>query len=156
MPESSPPPVPDAGDSSAEATAVAAARKATSHLRHELRTPINQIIGYSELLQEEAEDLGQASLVADLGKITLAGRRLLELVERGLDALLLGHDAVPPVEPAAVAVATEHLAAVDTAEPASSSAAGGAEPGPAPMGGFAAGGRRRRGQPRHAGPAATP
>ena len=28
---------------------------------HELRTPLNAIIGYSEMLQEEAEDLGQPS-----------------------------------------------------------------------------------------------
>ena len=28
-------------------------------MSHELRTPLNAIIGYSEMLQEEAEDLGQ-------------------------------------------------------------------------------------------------
>ncbi len=33
-------------------------------LRHDLRTPVNQILGYSELLQEEAEEKGQASFVA--------------------------------------------------------------------------------------------
>src|SRR4029078_13718431 len=99
------PDAPDpAGETADEPSAAAqAARKATSHLRHEWRTPINQIIGYSELLQEEAEDMGQASLVADLGKITLAGRRLLDLVERGLDALLPGDAAVAVIETAAVA-----------------------------------------------------
>ena len=32
-----------------------------SKVRHDLRTPINQIIGYSELLQEEAEEAGTAA-----------------------------------------------------------------------------------------------
>ena len=30
-------------------------------LRHDLRTPINQILGYSELLQEEAEEKGETA-----------------------------------------------------------------------------------------------
>lgn len=59
-------------------------RRATlGHMRHELRTPINGIIGYSEMLLEDAEDPG---LVADLERIRQAGRQLLERV----DALLLG------------------------------------------------------------------
>jgi len=52
-----------------------------SKIRHDLRTPINQIIGYSELLQEEAEDDGLESMVSDLGKITGAAKRMLELLE---------------------------------------------------------------------------
>ena len=28
-------------------------------MSHELRTPLNAIIGYSEMLQEEAEDVGR-------------------------------------------------------------------------------------------------
>jgi class 3 adenylate cyclase len=55
-----------------------------SQIRHDLRTPINQILGYSELLQEQAEESGQAALVADLQKIQAAARRLLELVEEHL------------------------------------------------------------------------
>lgn len=53
-----------------------------SKLRHELRTPINQILGYSELLQEEAEDSGSAQFVPDLRKIQQAARRMLELIDR--------------------------------------------------------------------------
>lgn len=54
-------------------------------ISHELRTPLSAIIGYSELLQEEAQDLGQATLIADLEKIRVAGRHLLTLVSAILD-----------------------------------------------------------------------
>ena len=87
------------------------ARRATSHLRHELRTPINQIIGYSELLQEEAAEQGQEALVADLARITSAARRLLAVVEEGLDALLRGQ-AAPPAPAAAAAPVAAPVAAV--------------------------------------------
>lgn len=56
-----------------------------ANMSHELRTPLNAIIGYSELLQEEAEDLGQESFVADLGKIHGAGNHLLGLINDVLD-----------------------------------------------------------------------
>jgi signal transduction histidine kinase len=54
-------------------------------MSHELRTPLNAIIGYSEMLQEEAQDLGQPGLVPDLGKINVAGKHLLELINTVLD-----------------------------------------------------------------------
>src|SRR5215208_5155714 len=54
-------------------------------LRHELRTPINHIIGYSELLLDEAEDLDHAAIVSDLVKIHRAGTDLLALVNDDLD-----------------------------------------------------------------------
>ena len=54
-------------------------------MSHELRTPLNAIIGYSEMLQEEAEDLGQDGFVPDLQKIHAAGRHLLELINSVLD-----------------------------------------------------------------------
>jgi class 3 adenylate cyclase len=54
-------------------------------LSHELRTPLNAIIGYSELLQEEVQELGQDSFVPDLGKIYVAGHQLLNLVNGVLD-----------------------------------------------------------------------
>ncbi len=65
------------------------ASRAKSHflasMSHELRTPMNAIIGYSEMLQEEAEELGQDELVADLKKIHGAGRHLLGLINDVLD-----------------------------------------------------------------------
>ena len=54
-------------------------------MSHELRTPMNAIIGYSEMLQEEAEDLGQEDFVPDLAKIQAAGRHLLALINDILD-----------------------------------------------------------------------
>jgi signal transduction histidine kinase/putative methionine-R-sulfoxide reductase with GAF domain len=56
-----------------------------ANMSHELRTPLNAIIGYSEMLQEEAEDLGEAALLPDLGKINAAGKHLLELINDILD-----------------------------------------------------------------------
>jgi PAS domain S-box-containing protein len=56
-----------------------------ANMSHELRTPLNAIIGYSEMLQEEAEDLKIQSLVPDLDKIRTAGRHLLALINDVLD-----------------------------------------------------------------------
>src|SRR5262249_6109300 len=54
-------------------------------MSHELRTPLNAILGYSEMLQEEAQDVGQPGLVPDLAKINSAGKHLLELINAVLD-----------------------------------------------------------------------
>jgi hypothetical protein len=66
-----------------------AASTAKSHflasMSHELRTPLNAIIGYSEMLQEEVEELGQTALTPDLEKIHTAGRHLLALINDILD-----------------------------------------------------------------------
>jgi signal transduction histidine kinase/DNA-binding response OmpR family regulator len=56
-----------------------------ANMSHELRTPLNAIIGYSEMLQEEAEDLGQSDFVPDLQKIHAAGKHLLALINDILD-----------------------------------------------------------------------
>ncbi len=54
-------------------------------MSHELRTPLNAIIGYSEMLQEEVEDLDLDELKPDLAKIQNAGRHLLSLINDVLD-----------------------------------------------------------------------
>src|SRR6187399_685098 len=59
------------------------------HLRHALRTPLNQIIGYSEMLQEDAEARGLPEFVTDLKKIEHAGRRLLELIQSATESLVV-------------------------------------------------------------------
>src|SRR5690606_22230579 len=45
-----------------------------ANMSHELRTPLNAIIGYSELLEEEANDQGQPQMLADLRKVQSAAR----------------------------------------------------------------------------------
>lgn len=56
-----------------------------ANMSHELRTPLNAIIGYSEMLQEDAEDSGRDSEVGDLKKIGNAGKHLLTLINDVLD-----------------------------------------------------------------------
>jgi signal transduction histidine kinase len=56
-----------------------------AHMSHELRTPLNAIIGYSEMLQEEAADLGAEQLMDDLKKVNEAGKHLLSLINDILD-----------------------------------------------------------------------
>ena len=56
-----------------------------ANMSHELRTPMNAIIGYSEMLMEEAEDVGQDDFIPDLQKIHGAGKHLLNLINDILD-----------------------------------------------------------------------
>jgi signal transduction histidine kinase/DNA-binding response OmpR family regulator len=56
-----------------------------ANMSHELRTPLNAIIGYSEMLQEDAEDVGQEDFIPDLRKIHAAGKHLLALINDVLD-----------------------------------------------------------------------
>ena len=56
-----------------------------ANMSHELRTPLNAIIGYSEMLEEEAEEQGAEAFVPDLKKIHGAGKHLLELINAVLD-----------------------------------------------------------------------
>jgi sigma-B regulation protein RsbU (phosphoserine phosphatase) len=99
-------------------------------LCHELRTPVNHIIGYSELLGEEAEALGRAKLLPDLKQITGAARTWLALMEEYLvtpaaeavraganpaDLLPPGLGFTPPAAlgPGAAATVGGHLLVVD-------------------------------------------
>lgn len=56
-----------------------------ANMSHELRTPLNAIIGYSELLQEDAQDLDAEEFVGDLKKINTAGQHLLGVIKDILD-----------------------------------------------------------------------
>jgi signal transduction histidine kinase len=56
-----------------------------ANMSHELRTPLNAIIGYSEMLQEEAEEIGEEAFIPDLQKVNAAGKHLLGLINDILD-----------------------------------------------------------------------
>ncbi|MDM8565827.1 response regulator [Candidatus Halobeggiatoa sp. HSG11] len=80
----------DAKNTAENARAVAEAANLSksqflANMSHELRTPLNAIIGYSEMLKEEAEDLGQDDFVPDLQRVHSAGKHLLGLINDVLD-----------------------------------------------------------------------
>ncbi len=54
-------------------------------MSHELRTPLNAVLGYSELMLEDAELEGRSEQIADLQKISAAGKHLLAMVNDILD-----------------------------------------------------------------------
>jgi CheY-like chemotaxis protein len=54
-------------------------------MSHELGTPLNAIIGYSEILAEESEDLSTEDAQTDLYRIQGAGKQLLTLINSVLD-----------------------------------------------------------------------
>ena len=60
----------------------ASGEEGVAALRHDLRTPLNQIIGYSELVAEDLEGEENARTREDLAKIGLAARGLADLITR--------------------------------------------------------------------------
>jgi len=66
-------------------TANEAKSRFLASMSHELRTPLNAIIGYSEMLIEDARDVGDESDVDDLEKIMISGQHLLALINDILD-----------------------------------------------------------------------
>ena len=54
-------------------------------MSHEFRTPLNAILGYTQLLQLGARIRGQTEIGPDLERITVAGKHLLTLVTNILD-----------------------------------------------------------------------
>ncbi|HYI11948.1 MAG TPA: response regulator [Thermoanaerobaculia bacterium] len=55
-------------------------------LLHDLRSPLNQIIGYSEMLSEEEAGERSEHVVTDLEKVRAAGYRMLALIEEHFTA----------------------------------------------------------------------
>ncbi|MDH5600606.1 MAG: ATP-binding protein [Gammaproteobacteria bacterium] len=56
-----------------------------ANMSHELRTPLNAVIGYSELINEEANDHNIKDISDDADKITRAAKHLLSLINNVLD-----------------------------------------------------------------------
>ena len=76
--------------------------------RHDLRTPINAILGYSEMLLEDARDEGNDSRAVDLEKIHAAGRALLYSVNDLLDPEKIASGHVDLSDMAALGARIEH------------------------------------------------
>ena len=73
-----PPPEPDAPK-------VPARRTTAAQLRHDLRTPFNQIIGYSEMLIEDAEASNNEFVLNNIAPILKDAHQLLSLIDEILD-----------------------------------------------------------------------
>lgn len=56
-----------------------------THMSHEFRTPLNAVIGYAELLEEEIRSNGHLEYAADLDRIKVSGKHLLGLISEILD-----------------------------------------------------------------------
>jgi adenylate cyclase len=77
----------DAGSTGEQATgAVPASRVVVTQLRHDLRTPMNAILGYSEVLVEEAVELGVGHLKDELQRLQEDAKAMLERIGEALPA----------------------------------------------------------------------
>ena len=71
-------------------------------VKHGLRTPLNQIIGYGEMLAEEVANSGREDLLPDIEKILQAGRYMVNYVDRMFISLLSDSEREKAVVPAAL------------------------------------------------------
>jgi signal transduction histidine kinase len=95
----------------------------SQQLLHDLRSPLNHIIGYSEMLTEEAGGQRREGFAIDLEKIRAAGLRMLALIEENFTSaretipVLITREAELPVQSEAAASSTDdvrgHLLVVD-------------------------------------------
>ncbi|MEM9774789.1 MAG: HAMP domain-containing sensor histidine kinase [Chloroflexota bacterium] len=69
-----------------------------TNMSHELRTPLNTIIGYSQLLNEEINeiDTGEKDLADDISRIEKSGQHLLNLINTLLDISKIEADKMLP------------------------------------------------------------
>ena len=56
-----------------------------ANMSHELRTPLNAVIGITEMLEEDARDLGQDDFLEPLQRVSAAGKHLLKVINDILD-----------------------------------------------------------------------
>jgi two-component system sensor histidine kinase/response regulator len=104
-----------------EAPAGAARTTVSPQLLHDLRSPLNHIIGYSEMLTEEADTQRREGFATDVEKIRDAGHRMLALIEENFtsarEAIPVLHETESPTQPDARAQSTTeipgHLLVVD-------------------------------------------
>ena len=88
-------------------------------LRHDLRTPLNQIIGYSELVAEDLEGDGHARTRQDLEKIGRAARGLADLITREIQPgrIALVGERAETADAKGAAVGAKDRAVIPAAEP---------------------------------------
>ncbi len=104
-----------------------------SQLLHDLRTPVHQIVGYVEMLQEDAVQDGHQALAGDLGKVKTAAAQLQKMLEerfvaaRATDATPATSHAPNRGGPGAAAVTAPINAPIAVATPVAAPAAASAE-----------------------------
>ena len=104
-----------------EPSAGTARTSVSPQLLHDLRSPLNHIIGYSEMLTEEAGTQRREGFATDLEKIRAAGHRMLAIIEENFtsarEAVPVLHETESPMPPDAgaqrAAETPGHLLVVD-------------------------------------------
>ncbi len=89
-----------------------------SHIRHDLRTPLNHILGYSELLLEDADSDGLVQVSDHLGKIHDHGISLVGIISQHLSneqQSALTHEKLTELLPLFRTPCIDILARVDSA-----------------------------------------
>ena len=56
-------------------------------LRHNIRNPMNSVIGFSELLNEESENLGIKSIIDQLEEIQSSGYKIVNYIKEGISKI---------------------------------------------------------------------
>jgi len=64
-----------------------------SSLIHDLRTPLNLILGYTEMMIEQAQEQGEEEFVPDLQKTHTAGKQLLALINDNFHSIRVSEGA---------------------------------------------------------------
>jgi signal transduction histidine kinase len=91
-------------------------------LLHDLRTPLGQIIGYSEMLVEQAQAAEGHALVPDLQKVSAAGYRILSLLEENFTGVHAPRPAASSSEDSAASPPMDSAAPADAPRAESSDA----------------------------------
>ncbi len=93
---------------------------------HDMRTPLNHIIGYSEMLTERAREQGNTDFVPDLQRIGAAGHQLLTMLSSGTapdpDAMTRNGGSISAGPPDRWNTDSSTAASIDPSEPLQSPA----------------------------------
>jgi adenylate cyclase len=87
-------------------------RASLAQIRHDLRTPINAIVGYSEMLLEDGEWHGREDLRAELASLRQASADVLARIDAALDPDAITQDDRPEVQAMAGRLPADLLEAV--------------------------------------------